>query len=108
MHVIRVHHVVLTIEQSENDRDAIAVLVMRGAQKHGSTCTRYKTSGTDGRLSFNDLDGLFCHTHIMYRTWTVKSHRILIKYLSVGVVGLQIGKYGDLALFNWRMFLCIF
>jgi hypothetical protein len=35
LHMLQVHHVVITLAQTECDRDTTAVLVMYGVQKHG-------------------------------------------------------------------------
>lgn len=63
-----VYCVVLTLTQSEHDTDTISVLVICKIQNQGK-CTTWKTSGTDGRLSFNSSEDLPFHAYIMYRMW---------------------------------------
>jgi hypothetical protein len=87
--------VVLTLVQTECDKDITAVHIMYGVQKHGAIRTRCQTSGTTGRLSFSCLEALSVLPSADYGQHPVASSEI---FPSLGVGGQQKVKYDDFAL----------
>jgi hypothetical protein len=108
MGVLQVHRVLLALAHAVYNKDIAAVLVKLVYRSMGVTCTGRKMSGTDGRLSFNDLKDLLLHLYITYRALTVNIASHSVKYFRLfesGINRKKVRRFG-MPLFTYS-FTCI-